>query len=135
MSQAVLEQIKTALAAKYPARKVTRSYLDISEQQDADLEAGVYTIMSRGARGFDNLPGREAVDGTLRVWILAQIKATEDSTGVDVENAEFAMFDEIKAFLQGLPVGIDSLLLTDYVQSGQIERPYGWILFSLEMMS
>lgn len=135
MSQALLEQIKTALAAKYPARHVTRTYKDPAERPDAQLVTGVYTILSRGARGFDNLPGREAVDGTLRVWILGQVKVSEEAEGVDVEAAEFAMLEEIRAFLQDLPAGIDSLLVTEYVQSGQIECPYGWILFSLEMIS
>ncbi len=135
MSAVLMEQIKTALDAKYPARLVTRSYKDPAERPDAELEIGVYTVLSRGAKDFDNLPGREAVDGKLRVWILGQFKIEEQAEGVDVEDAEFGMLEEIRSFLQTLPVGIDSLLLNDYVQSGQIECPYGWILFSLEMMS
>lgn len=129
------EQLRSALQAAYPARIVTRSFLNPAERADADLLSGVYTIISQGEGGFENLPGREAMYGKIDLVLLAQLKVAEGDASSAIEDAEFEMVDEIKAFVRALPVGIDSLEIKQFRQSGQIDHPYGWVVFEMEMMS
>lgn len=127
------EQLRSALEAAQPARIVTRSFGQ--DRSDADLRAGVFTILAQGEGGFNNLPGREAMYGTVDLVILGQIKVAEADPAADLEEAEFTLIEEIKAFVRALPVGIDSLMIKSYRQSGQIEHPYGWVLIEMEMMT
>lgn len=128
------EQIKTALALAFPARIVTRSFMNPSDRPDSELLFGVYTVISQAEGGYNNLPGREAMYGRIELLIVGQTKVGEGDSSVEIEDAEFQMVDEIKGFLRALPVGIDSLLLKKFRQSGQVDHPYGWVVFQLEML-
>lgn len=126
--------LKTTLAAKFPARVVTRDFLDFAQRSDADLAAGVYTIISLGESGFANFVGREAQLGTRNVMILAQIRVAENAAPSAAEDAEGTLIDEIKDLCNDvLPAGIDSLLLVSYKQSGQLEHPNAWVAFEMEV--
>lgn len=128
------ELLKSTLAAKFPARVVTRDFQDFAQHSDADLAAGVYTLIALGERGFANFVGREAQLGTRNVMILAQIKLAESTTPSAAEDAEGVLIDEIKDFCNDvLPAGIDGLLLTSYKQSGQMEHPNAWVAFEMEI--
>lgn len=127
------EQLRAALQAALPGRVVTRSYQ--TDPADSDLLTGMFTILAQGEGGFNNLPGREAMYGRQDLAILAQLKVAEGDAGQDIEEAEFEMIEELKGFVRALPAGIDSLEIKSYKQSGQIEHPYGWVLFELEMMT
>lgn len=121
-----------ALAARQPERIVTRDYLDRAVRKDEDLEKGVYTLLSMGERGFTNVPKYNAMDAKHRVIIVADIKVAEQATGSDLEEAEFLMIDEVKDLCRNLPAGLCVFDLESWQQSGQLERPYGWVSFSLE---
>lgn len=128
------DQIEKALGLAYPARIVTRSFLNPSDRPDSDLRAGVYTVISQGEGGYNNMPGREAMYGKNELLIVGQIVVAEGDPASAVEDAEFDMVDEIKGFVRALPVGIDAMLLKKFRQSGQIDHPYGWVVFQFEMM-
>lgn len=132
---AKLGQIKTSLAAAFPLRVVTRSLKDFGDRPEADLAKGIYTILSQGEGGYNNLPGREAMYGKPRIVLLGQIMVGEDSEPEAVEAAELAMTEEIKAFVRALPAGIDSLQMKGFRQSSQLEHPYGWVSIDMEMMA
>lgn len=131
----LLEQIKTTLAAAQPLRVVTRSLKDFADRPEADLVKGIYTIVSQGESGYNNLPHREAMYGKLNIVLVGQILVGEDSEPITVETAELAMVEEIKGFVRALPAGIDSLAMQACRQSGQIEHPYGWVSIDMEMMT
>lgn len=125
--------IKSTFAARVPSRVVTRSFKDFSMRSSADLKKGIYTLISVGEGRYQNLRERAAMDGRHRILLTGQIKLDEKSDEVAVEDAEFAMVDEVKAFVRDLPPELACLDMTGFRQSGQIEHPYGWIAVDLEI--
>lgn len=125
--------LKNALAAALPARAVTREYDLLENRLRADLEKGLYSILSFGERGFTNVSGYEAEDGRQSIVIVFQFVAADDKAAGDaIEDAEFTAIDEIKAFCRNLPASLCMLNLLRTVQSGQQDRPFGWVVFHLE---
>lgn len=128
-----MSAIATGLAAACPARVVTRHYADFAKRKPADLDKGILTLVSLGEDGYQNLRGRAAQDGRHNMILLAQIKLAEKSTGDQVEAAEFALVEEVKAFLRELPAGLACLEMTGFRQSGQQDAPFGWASMDLEL--
>lgn len=132
-----MEAIRAALAAKYPARVVTRRFVDFPQHPDADLQAGIYTLLAGGEAEFKNLNrAYNAKDGKQSITLLGQIRvpaqANEEADGLAVEQAEFALRDEVIAFLQDLPEALCQIDAVGWTNSRQVEAPYGWIAFELE---
>lgn len=127
-----MNALKAALLAAWPLRVVTREYKDFGNRVDADLLAGIYTLVSAGERDFTNVPGYNAKDGTHEILIHGQLRVAEDVDGVGLEDAEFVMVDEIVALCGALPATLCQLDLVSYAQSQQLEHPYGWVSFALE---
>ncbi|MCE5182367.1 MAG: hypothetical protein LLG15_11245 [Betaproteobacteria bacterium] len=125
--------IKDTLAAKYPARVVSRSLMDFPMRHKSELDAGVYTIVSAGEGGYANYNGREAMDGRHHILLVGQFVLGEKATPSEIEDAEGAMVDEIKAFVRSLPMALCSLVMKGYRNSQQIEHPYGWIAVDMEI--
>lgn len=119
--------IAAALAAMYPARKVRRSFVDFAQLPEGDLRAGVYTLVSKGEHDFTSVSGYIAMDGTHDIVLLGQLVLQEKAAGEEIEEAEFTMIEEVKAFCRNLPAALCSLQPTSFGQSQQMTRPYGWI--------
>jgi hypothetical protein len=126
-----MEAIKAALAAKYPARVVTRDLLDFAQRAEADLTAGIYTVVSKDENDYTHTLGREASDGKHQIGLLCQIKVAEGLPPSAAEDAEGVMIDEIKAFLRSRTLLTNTLRATGFRQSRQLESPYGWVAFDL----
>ena len=122
------------LAAAMPARVVGRDLKDFGDRPKADIAAGVFTLVSRGEGGFKNYNGREAMDGKHRMLLVGQIELGEDAAPSAVEDAEFAMVEDVKGFMRALPANLCSLTMTGFSQSGQVDAPYGWVAIDMEMM-
>lgn len=132
-----MELIKTTLAAKYVDRVVTRDFLPMENRKDADLVKGIYTILSRDEGNYQNYNGREGMDGSQQIKIVGQFvlpEATVKDTPSAIENAEFVMVDEIKAFLRTRPAPLAQLFMRRFFQSMQLDAPYGWISVDLEFL-
>lgn len=125
--------MKTALTTAMPTRVVTRKLKDFAERPKADIAAGVFTLISKGEAGYRNHNGREAMDGKHRMLLVGQIELAETAEGDAVEDAEFAMVEEVKGFVRALPPTLCSLVMTGFQQSGQLDAPYGWVAIELEM--
>lgn len=133
MLRDALENLKNALQAAMPTRVVTRDLMNFALRKEADLEAGVLTIMANRERGYANYRGREAALGRLSVLVVGQLKLPEDALPSEVEDAEFAFAEEVKDFLRSvLPVEAADLLETRW--SGQLEAPYGWFAMEMEVL-
>lgn len=126
--------IKTTLAAALPARIVTRDLLDFSMREQADLEAGIYTLVSNGENGYQNLLGRLAMDGSQGILLVGQFQLVEDEPPSAIEDAEHVMVDEIKNFVRTLPATLCRLKMNRYRQSQQIDAPYGWVSIDMEFV-
>lgn len=129
-----MDLIKTLLAAALPARVITRDFQDFAARDSAELEQGIYTLMSRSEGSYQNYSGREAMDGAQRILLVGQIQLGEDALPSAIEDAEFALVDEIKAFLRSRPAQLAQLYMTGFRQSQQLEAPYGWVSIDMEFL-
>ena len=127
-----LNALRDGLAAAMPTRVVTRDLLPFDLRREADLTAGVLSVVANTESRYANYRGREAQLGRLRVVVVGQIKLPEGAQPSAVEDAEFAFADAVKVFLGGvLPVTDVQLLETRF--SGQLEAPYGWFAMEWEV--
>lgn len=126
--------IRTQLAAAFPLRVVTRDLLDFSARDYTDLEKGIYTLIGQGEGGYQNYSTREGMDGRQRILLVGQMQLGEDALPSAIEDAEFAMVDEIKSFLRARPALLAQLYMTGFRQSQQIDAPYGWVSIDLEFL-
>ena len=132
-----MNSLKAQLLAAYPARKVTRDLLDYSDRPEADLKAGIYTLVAGPVNDFPNYMGREGNFGTLHAAIVGQILVQENNPAVpsEIEDAENVLIDEITAFTRlVLAAPIDSLLVKSLERSRQLDYPYGYVTFNMELM-
>ena len=128
MSVAVMNAIKSQLQAAAPSRVVTREWLAHDDRDEADLKKGLFTIMASVENDYATYLGRHAQLGKQRVFIVGQILLPEHATGEQVEDAEFGLIDDLKAFAQSsLSTPIDGLYLLSVQNSSQLERPWGWV--------
>ena len=128
-----MEALKASLAAARPGRRVSRSFRPMTRHNAADLERGVVALVVLGEGDFANYRGREADLGTLDVMLVALLKVLDSAEPVAIEDAEFVLLGQVKAWLRGaLPVR--QCLLRSVVQSGQQDAPYGWVTMKLEVM-
>lgn len=128
-----LNALKNGMAAAMPARVVTRDLLSFDLRSEADLTAGVLTVVSSREGRYANYRGREAQMGRLNVVIIGQVLLPESAMPSEVEDAEFLFAEQVKLFLGGvLPVADIQLLETRF--SGQMEAPYGWFAMDWEVM-
>lgn len=126
--------IVAALTAACPTRVVTRDYQDIGRVSAADLTAGRITVLGQGEGKYQNLRGRPGQDSQQRIMLIGQLKVAETESTSTVEDAEFALFEEILAAFaaaQGYP--LNCLDLVDFTQSGGLEAPYGWFTVDLHL--
>lgn len=131
-----LEALEAGLAAACPGRYVSRSFKPLPLRTEEELTAGVFSVISRGASRFANYRGREGDLGTLRVVIVGQVKVAEDADQKAIEDAEFAMIEQVTAFVQApLLSPLRQCLPVEYSQSAQLEHPYGWVAIECEVMT
>ena len=127
-----LNALRDGLAAAMPTRVVTRDLLPFDLRREADLTAGVLSLVANVENRYANYRGREAQLGRLRVVVVGQIKLPEGAQPSAVEDAEFDFAEAVKDFLGGvLPVTDVQLLETRF--SGQLEAPYGWFAMEWEV--
>ena len=130
-----MQLIASTLAARYPARVVTRRLQDFASRKADELKKGIYTLVSLGESGYANLRDRPAMDGRHRMLLIGQMQLPEKSGCDEIENAEFVMVEEVKAFLSALPPSLACLEMKAFRQSGQTDHPYAWIACELEIES
>lgn len=126
--------IEAALKTAMPGRVVTRVFLDFGLRARADLEKGIFTLVSQGERGYRNYNGREAMDGRHRMMLIGQIVVPE-AQAATIEDVEFEMVADVKGFLRALPPAIAGLVANGFQQSGQMDKPWGWVAFDLELLA
>lgn len=130
------EALREALATAMPTRVVTRDHKDFGQRDEADLLAGVVTIVGLGEKDYSQWSGRETQLGTLPILIVGQLKVAEDAAPSAVEDAEDTLAEEIKSFCAAPPSQfLGGLRMTGFRQSGQIEHPYGWISVDVEVLT
>ncbi|MBF0453632.1 MAG: hypothetical protein HQL72_02305 [Magnetococcales bacterium] len=134
MTATVMDLLKETLADQLPDRIITRDFLPMAQRSNTDLAKGVYTLLCKSEGEYQQVVGREAQGGRLKVLLLVQLKVGEKDPGSTVEDAEFAVIEEIKNLVRGpLPDELLNLWLMGVNHSGQLEKPFGWIAADLEL--
>ena len=129
-----LDALRTGLATALPTRIVRRDFRPLAQCKAADLVTGILTLVNRGERNYANYLGREAQLGTLDVLLIGQLKVADTAAPLAIEQAELALAEEVKGFLQApAPAGVTECLAQSFAQSGQLETPFGWVIFELEV--
>lgn len=121
----ILSTFKTALAAAYPLRTVTRSLKDYAERSAGQLKAGVFTIVTVGQ------PGADVYDQMLKFMVVGQVQLAENATGEAIEEIELIMAREVKTLIQRQMRG-PLMRITGIDHSAQLETPYGWVSVAVE---
>ena len=133
--EAVMALLKTNLeawfAANPPVRVVTRELMDFSQRKDADMATGVVSIAGLVVDGLDSVRDLQDLAGKLQILLVAQFKLGETKTGLEVEQAEWALWEQIKAFCKAPGAGLCPLSPVRMQLSGQVHRPYGEIVVDL----
>lgn len=112
-----------------PGRVVTRDLIPFDQQQRGDREAGILTLVSTGIR-YQRGAGRD-VDAILTITAIFELTLPEKHTGKQIEQAEFALYAELRDALDALPAR-PCLEIVAMRQSAQIEKPEAWIQVDLE---
>lgn len=132
---AVMTALRDGLEAALPGRLVTRRFLPLSMRSQEELAAGVVAVVALGEQDFANYRGREADLGTLQVVIVGQLQVASGHPD-EVEDAELELAAQIKAWLAGaMPEPVRQCIARGFRQSGQLEAPYGWVVFECKVMT
>jgi hypothetical protein len=128
-----LAAFEDALITALPTRHIKRAELiPFHEHKAQEIRDGVVTIISSGESNYNNSQGMVAREGTLRLILVGHLKLDENATGLEIETAEIALIEEIKAFVRAGVPGM-SLSLDSSQQSRQLDKPYGWTLQYLDV--
>jgi len=129
---ALLDLIETNLQAACPNRLVTREGLDFAQRPQVDMRRGVITIIGMGLSDLKAPRAVEDIAGRLKLVLLGEIQLPEKATGLEVEKAEWALWEEIKAFTRAPGAGLCPLDALGVALSGQIKKPYGFAAVECE---
>jgi len=126
----ILDSIVTQFQALAPARTITRDFKAFTDPSltDAELTAGRITLKLAGVENYSNEVGLVMAHGTAKLVIYGQVKVAEDADGRALEEAEFALLEDVEALAAALDPGLTGALMpTRHTQSQQLEHPYGWV--------
>lgn len=128
----VMVLLKAGLQAAMPTRLVTRTALDFAQRPAADISKGVVTLIALNVNDLAAQRDLQDVAGKLNILLLVEFKLGEKATGEQVELAEWAAWEEVKAFIQAPGTGLCPLNAMRLMFSAQEKAPYGWIAVELE---
>jgi len=130
--EAIMALLQTQLQAAMPTRLVTRSALDYAQRQDADCRRGIVTLVADRITGLQTERDPDERSGRLSIYCLAEFRLPENSSGLAVEQYEWAWWEEFKAFLAAPGAGLCPLDVLMVVLSQQRVAPDGFIFLQLE---
>jgi hypothetical protein len=129
---AVMDAIKASLAAAMPTRLVQRSLVDPANVKREQLLAGLVCVVSERGGKFATYLGRTGELGQMKVNLVGFVQVAENSEPADIERAELALLSDLLAWIHSAAIsGLDTVMPGDWVQSKQLEHPYGWLVLEL----
>jgi len=121
-----LDNLAKSLAKALPHRRVRRSLvMSAADLPDAEMADGVVCVVCEGGGDFANYMGREGQLGHLQVSLVGFVRVAERVELLRELLAWTADPGEIRAG--------DSVLPLDFMQSRQLEHPYGWVVLKLDV--
>ncbi len=126
-TQARLDAVETLLTAQMPTRFIKRSLLHYTEQDNAELTAGILTIVKASEDNYKNQRGMVTKEATTQMLLIGHLHVAETTTSQAIETAELAFEKELKAAIETGITGL-SFTLERIESSRQLEHPYGWFV-------
>lgn len=118
----LLSLLRAQAGLAMPKRIIAGDLKDFRERDQRDLEQGVVTLL---------LGEEEAVDqwsSTLVLTVVGQLNVRErEHSKVDLEQAEIALRDEIRAFLRNPGADVPHISISQIRYSSQMEFPFGYV--------
>ena len=132
----ILNALVDTFSSQFPLREVDRNYEDIHSEHELNLEAGVFSFVFKRERDYVDHLHQRASDATQEVLCIARQLLEENATGIDAEDAEITMIEQMKSFVRSnnLPTEIQSIKLISSQGSAQTELPLAWVIFELEII-
>ena len=124
--------LRERLQAAMPGRLVTRSAGDFAQRPTQDRRRGVVTLATTAITDLDAPDAYFDVAGKVRIALLAEFELSEKASGEDVEAAEWALLDEIRAFVRAPGAGLCPLAVLNADFSSQAAVPTGWLFVVLQ---
>lgn len=128
----VMRSLCDALQSALPHRVVSRSAKDFAQRPKHELDAGTLTLVALSVSNLDAERDLRDTAGKLSLLLLGELKLGERASGEEVEDAEWALWGEIDAFMRAPGIGLCPLNPVRLQLSGQAQIPYGWIAVEME---
>lgn len=133
-----LQQLRTYLEAN-TTRVVSRALRLPEQQSDAELDAGIYILLSSGVSAYPYMTSEGETDrGLHQISVVFQARAPEsagDDAGELIDALEFEAVDEIEQLFgdnyADRPEALYGLRLESWSQSAQRDAPFAWVVFKL----
>jgi len=119
----VLQDYVDYLRIELPDRIFTRAWKARERYSKDDLKPGIFTLIYQGSKGTDL---DDPYGGYLQLMIIGRIYCGADANGLEVEQAELQMEDEIRQFTEGNSGA--ALQIINVSTSHQVEAPEGWVV-------
>lgn len=126
-----LAAIEAGLKAALPQRTIKRALLHFSEHSAAELKRGVLMVVGDIEQGYRNSPGLISKDGVLSVLLIAHLQVGDAASKLELETAEIALAEEIKAFCRSGVAGL-TLKPKSLQLSRQLAHPQGFVVAQIE---
>lgn len=128
-----LQAFLAALPTPAANRLVTRSWKPLQAYHADELLAGVYTLISVKEGNFQDYAGNQPQSATQTMLLIARFQIAEDRPAQEIEDTELSILDnEIRAWLDQVPIDLCCLRMNEVVFSGQVQHPYGHVVVELE---
>lgn len=134
---AVIAAMKAVVQSVAPTRVVSETFKAFDLRADADLQAGVITILFSGvdaydyehSDSFDGIDATQTDNALIALQVLGQQRIDADATDTEAQAAELALLADIEKLAN---VGIQNdvlanLRITSAKTSTQLEAPYVWV--------
>ena len=127
-----LTAVAELLTAQLSTRHIKRALKYFADQDDAELLAGILTIVSAGEGDYKNQRGMVGKEGAGKILLIGHIKVPESDNSQDIEDAEIKFIEEVKPALRVDVPGL-SFSLEGVEHSRQLEHPYGWFVATIKV--
>lgn len=134
---AALDALVVKLAAALPGRTVSRDFQPLSARSQAQLLAGVVSVVLASESAPKNNLAAGFSFGWKRLVVVAQFELAGAVSPLAVEQAELALRDALlpALALAPFPAGMQAVRVLEVRYSGQLEAPFGWVAVEAEFFS
>ncbi len=127
----VLDALSVDIQNAKPNEVVKRSFKERHNISNEDLVKGYWIVMANGGSSFNSPITLREMSGELGAHVIFMFLLPEGSEGIEIENRELQAVNDLVDILDQATGTSRCFDFNSYVQSAQLEAPYGFVAFSL----